>query len=109
MAGLLPRYSVQKKLTFFLISVPIFGELIAVTCLILNSVFSHKIPALLTALAYSLPMSMSGGLPCLFLGVYSYVSTVSSEEKLTLRIGGVSIIEKVAYVIGLGMLQSYYS
>lgn len=82
---------------------PIIGELVAVTCLILNSVFSHQIPALLTALAYSLPMAISGGLPCLLLGVYSYVSTCSSEASLTLRIGGVSTIQKIAYVLGLGM------
>ncbi|XP_044766914.1 uncharacterized protein LOC123322897 isoform X1 [Coccinella septempunctata] len=82
---------------------PIIGELIAVAFLIANSLFSHKLPALLTALAYSLPMAISGGLPCLFLGVYSYVATCSSEESLTMKIGGVSTIEKLAYIVGFGI------
>ncbi|KAK9871630.1 hypothetical protein WA026_013010 [Henosepilachna vigintioctopunctata] len=81
---------------------PIIGELVAIVCLILNAVYLYEVPVILSSLAYCLPMAISGGWPCLFLGAYSYVTTVSGESDLTARIGGVNTIQNIAMVIGLG-------
>ncbi|KAL3275796.1 hypothetical protein HHI36_020540 [Cryptolaemus montrouzieri] len=82
---------------------PIIGELIAIICLIMNVVFLNQMPILLTSLAYTLPMAMSGGWPCLFLGLYSYVTTSTSAETLTMKIGSVVTTHNIAMIVGIGL------
>lgn len=85
-----------------MILAPIFGEILAVSLLILNTIFFEEIPIIFTAISLSLPTALMGGWPCLFLGIYSYISSLTEEEDKTSKIGISSTIQNVAYIIGLG-------
>ncbi|KAL3279996.1 hypothetical protein HHI36_017504 [Cryptolaemus montrouzieri] len=84
-----------------LILAPIVGEMIGCFLLILSVIFFYEIPLLVTVLADSLPHALAGGYPCLFLGIYSYISSVSTEKNRTARIGAVSTIQNATMIMGM--------
>ncbi|KAK9871627.1 hypothetical protein WA026_013008 [Henosepilachna vigintioctopunctata] len=91
------RHSLRKPL----ILIPMLGELTALCLLILNTIFFEEIPVIFTAISASLPAAITGGWPCLFLGVYSYVSSISHENDKTARIGACTAVQNIGFITGL--------
>ncbi|XP_045463912.1 proton-coupled folate transporter-like isoform X2 [Harmonia axyridis] len=85
-----------------LILAPIIGEIIAVILLIFNTIYFEELPVIATAISVSLPPALMGGWPCLFLGVYSYISSIADDANKTAKIGLASTIQNIASVVGLG-------
>ncbi|KAK9871628.1 hypothetical protein WA026_013009 [Henosepilachna vigintioctopunctata] len=91
------RHSLRKPL----ILIPMLGELTALCLLILNTIFFEEIPVIFTAISASLPAAITGGFPCLFLGIYSYVSSISHEDDKTARIGACTAVQNIGVITGL--------
>ncbi|KAL3275824.1 hypothetical protein HHI36_020568 [Cryptolaemus montrouzieri] len=85
-----------------LILVPILGEIVAVSLLILNTIYFEEIPVVFAAISTTLPPALTGGWPCLLLGVYSYISAVSDDNNKTAKVGACSSVQNLALIIGLG-------
>ncbi|XP_045483800.1 tetracycline resistance protein, class H-like [Harmonia axyridis] len=54
-----------------------------------------------------IPYALGGGWSCVFLGAYSYVSGLSTDEERTIRIGILSMFQNVAVAIG-NVLGGYF-
>ncbi|KAK9873131.1 hypothetical protein WA026_021366 [Henosepilachna vigintioctopunctata] len=87
---------------------PIFGEIMCCGFLILNVVFFYELPLIFTTLGDSLPLSLLGGWPCLFVGVYTFIGTRCSKENRTIRVGIVSASKMAAYSLGLASAGLIY-
>ncbi|XP_044746842.1 solute carrier family 46 member 3-like [Coccinella septempunctata] len=83
------------------ILVPLIGECITCTCLYLCSYFFYELPLMFNAFSESIPYSITGGWFCFFVGSYSYVSAISSQENKTVRIGALSMCMSVGLTTGI--------
>lgn len=83
------------------ILVPIIGEGITCICLFLCSYFFYELPLVVNALSESIPISTTGGWFCLFVGIYSYASAISSEKNKTGRIGAFSLCMNIGITAGI--------
>ncbi|KAK9891131.1 hypothetical protein WA026_013449 [Henosepilachna vigintioctopunctata] len=79
---------------------PIFCDIISGVELILCSHFFMQVPIQYVALSDCFPYALGGGWTCVFLGVFSYISGISTPEERTLRIGAVSMFQSVGLIIG---------
>ncbi|KAK9891129.1 hypothetical protein WA026_013447 [Henosepilachna vigintioctopunctata] len=82
------------------ILIPIICDTISALELLLTAHFFFELSIEYTMVADSLPYAFGGGWSCVFLGVFSYVSGISSEEDRTIRIGALSMFQNVAMAIG---------
>ncbi|XP_032511612.2 proton-coupled folate transporter-like [Danaus plexippus] len=90
----------KRKLVILL---PIFGELITSVNNIINVYFFKEIPVELTVFLESLFTSVSGGWVLMFLGVFSYISDITTEQSRTFRVGLVNFCMTVGIPIGIGI------
>lgn len=70
--------------------------------------FFYQLPMEVNGVVESLPPSITGGWFSMFVGVYSYVSGLSSVETRTLRIGAVSMFSNVSLTIGIALSGILY-
>lgn len=90
----------KRKLVILL---PIFGELLTSINNLVNVYFFYEIPVHVTIFLETLFPSITGGWMTMFLGVYSYITDITSEESRTFRVGLVSIGMTVGLPIGIGL------
>lgn len=67
--------------------VPVIGDIVSVIGLLVCTYFYYELPMEVSSISESLFPAMTGTWFAMFTGVYSYVSDVSTEEELTVRVG----------------------
>lgn len=90
------------------IILPIIGEIMASTGFIICTYFFYELPMEWNGISESLPPSITGGWFTMFVGVFSYISVLSSVETRTLRIGAVSLFSNVSVTIGIALSGILY-
>lgn len=92
------------------ILLPIFSEFITCISNILSTYFFYEIPVEVTMVLEGLFVAASGGWVMVFLGVFSYISDVTSDETRTFRIGLANLCMTAGVPIGTalsGVLLTY--
>lgn len=85
------------------IMLPIYGELLTSLNNLLNVYFFYEIPVQYTVFLETLFPSITGGWVTMFLGVFSYISDITSEESRTFRVGLVNFCMTAGLPIGIGI------
>lgn len=84
------------------ILLPIFGEVLTSVNNIINVYYFYEIPVQFTILLETIFVAGTGGWVTMFLGVFSYISDITSEETRTFRVGLVNFCMTVGVPIGIG-------
>lgn len=90
------------------IILPIIGEIGATIGFIICTYFFFELPMEFCGLSESVPPSLTGGWFSMMVGVYSFISVLSSVETRTLRIGAVSMFSNVSITIGIALSGILY-
>ncbi|CAH0699718.1 unnamed protein product [Spodoptera exigua] len=90
----------KRKLIILL---PIYGELLTSLNNLVNVYFFYEIPVQVTVLLETLFPAITGGWVTMFLGVFSYISDITSEESRTFRVGLVNFCMTAGLPIGIGI------
>ncbi|KAK9891128.1 hypothetical protein WA026_013446 [Henosepilachna vigintioctopunctata] len=90
------RHSRRKPV----ILTPIICDIFTTTQVMLCAIFFMEVPLEYVLIADTLPYAFAGGWCCVFLGVFSFVSGISSDKDRTIRIGALSMFQNVAMAIG---------
>ncbi|KAI5645164.1 major facilitator superfamily domain-containing protein [Phthorimaea operculella] len=90
----------KRKLCIML---PVFGELLTSINNLICVYFFYEIPVEATVFMETIFVACTGGWVTMFLGVYSYISDITSEETRTFRVGLVSFCMTVGLPIGIGL------
>ncbi|XP_013184500.2 proton-coupled folate transporter-like [Amyelois transitella] len=69
------------------ILLPIFGELMTCLSNILNAYYFYELPVEVTMFFEALFPAITGGWAATYMGAFSYISDISSEESRTFRVG----------------------
>ncbi|KAJ0180105.1 hypothetical protein K1T71_004696 [Dendrolimus kikuchii] len=85
------------------IMLPIYGELLTSLSNLLNVYFFYEIPVQYTVFLETLFPAITGGWVTMFLGVFSYISDITSEESRTFRVGLVNFCMTAGLPIGIGL------
>ncbi|XP_045483802.1 tetracycline resistance protein, class H-like [Harmonia axyridis] len=90
------RHSKRKPV----IIVPIVGDIISYACLFVCAYFFLELSVEYSTFSDALPFALGGGIPCISLGVFSYISGISSNKDRTVRVGAVSMFQNTAIAVG---------
>ncbi|XP_025410659.1 uncharacterized protein LOC112683722 isoform X2 [Sipha flava] len=82
---------------------PILGELVRNVGLIVCVFYFYELPMEVAGLVESVPSSVTGSLPVLFLAVFAYVGDISTVENRTLRVGFVTLFSSISVPIGAAL------
>lgn len=85
------------------ILLPIFGEIVTSISNLINVYFFYEIPVQVTVFLETLFPAITGGWVTMFLGVFSYISDITSEESRTFRVGLVNFCMTAGLPIGIGL------
>lgn len=85
------------------IMLPIYGEASTVIGFLLCTYFFYELPMEVNGIAETVIPALTGGWFAVTMGVYAYISTISSLETRTLRIGAVSMFTNVSVTIGMAL------
>lgn len=91
----------RRRKPFLLL--PVLGELLSSFGLLLCTYFFLEWPVEVAGVFESLFPSLFGGWMFMFLGAYSYVGAVSSEERRTFRVGVVNVFTYSAIPVGTSL------
>lgn len=80
-------WSDKKGIRKPLVLLPIFGELIGAIILLLSSIFMNEIPMEVPAFSERVIPSLFGGETLMLMGIYSYLTGITTEENRTFRFG----------------------
>ncbi|XP_053603004.1 proton-coupled folate transporter-like [Plodia interpunctella] len=83
----LGAWSDRTKKRKLCILLPIFGELLACVSNILNAYFFYELPVEVTMFFEALFPAITGSWAATYMGAFSYISDISSEESRTFRVG----------------------
>lgn len=90
------------------ILLPIIAEQLACCGFILCTYFFYELPIWVNVVFEAVPQALSGGWLSIFMGVYSYVSTISTLETRTIRIGAVHMFLNISICLGLSLSGILY-
>ncbi|CAG4936871.1 unnamed protein product [Colias eurytheme] len=90
----------KRKLCILL---PISGEVMTSVNNIVNVFFFYEIPLEVTIFLETFFTAVTGGWVTMFLGVFSYISDITSEQSRTFRVGLVSFCMTAGVPIGIAM------
>lgn len=85
------------------IILPLFGEICSCVGFILCTYFFYQLPMEFNILVEAVPPALTGGFFCMSVGIFSYISEISTVETRTLRIGGVSLLHNISISIGIAL------
>ncbi|XP_060516999.1 uncharacterized protein LOC132696276 [Cylas formicarius] len=88
---------------------PILGDITMCLGLLACTYFFYELPLEVNTVFESLPPAITGTWFSMFVGVFSYVSDVSSEEERTVRIGAVNLVYNVSVCVGTALSGILYS
>lgn len=91
------------------IILPIAGETLTVIGFLISVYFFHQLPVEFNCFCEAFPPAITGGWFAMFMGVFSYISAVTSVETRTLRIGAVNMFSNVSLTIGIALSGILYS
>lgn len=83
---------------------PVVGEIGTTVGSLISLYFFYELPVEFNCFAEAIPQGLGGGWYTMCVGVFTYVSQISSEENRTLRIGAVSVLATIS--LGLGSTMS---
>ncbi|XP_047020202.1 proton-coupled folate transporter-like [Helicoverpa zea] len=86
-----------------IIMLPIYGEVLTSLNNLVNVYFFYEIPVQVTVFLETLFPAITGSWVTMFLGVFSYISDITSEESRTFRVGLVNFCMTAGLPIGIGM------
>ncbi|XP_063620968.1 lysosomal proton-coupled steroid conjugate and bile acid symporter SLC46A3-like isoform X2 [Cydia splendana] len=86
-----------------LMRVPMFADILATISTILNVVFFYALPVEVQIFADCLIIGLGGGWASFFLGMFSFIGDITSEENRTHRLGFVQYSAFVGIPIGLSL------
>ncbi|XP_050443435.1 proton-coupled folate transporter-like [Adelges cooleyi] len=96
----------QKRKPFMLL--PILGEVIRNAGLLVCVYFFYELPMEVAGIIESVPSSITGSLPVLFMAVFAYVGDISTIENRTFRVGMVSLFASVSVPVGAALSGILY-
>lgn len=82
------------------ILMPIVGEFITCIGFIINTYFFYELPVEVAALTESIFPAITGGWFTNFIGVFSYIGDITTNEDRTYRVGIVNLCMSLGYPIG---------
>lgn len=82
------------------ILLPIVGELLTCLGFIVNTYYFYELPAEVAALTEAIFPAITGGWFTNFIGVFSYIGDITTDEDRTYRVGMVSMFMSLGYPIG---------
>lgn len=94
-------WSDKKGIRKPLILLPILGELIGAVILLLSSIFMREIPMEVPAFSERVIPSLFGSQTLMLMGVYSYLTGITTEEDRTLRFGCLTIFLTLIPIFGI--------
>lgn len=90
------------------IVMPLVGEIVTTCAFICSVYFFYQLPVEFNCFFEAVPPALTGGWFAMFMGVYSYISGISSVETRTLRIGAVNMFSNVSVTIGIALSGILY-
>ncbi|XP_049870991.1 solute carrier family 46 member 3-like [Pectinophora gossypiella] len=90
----------QRK---FCMLLPIVGEFLTSIGLIINTYLFYQLPLEVAAVTEAIFPALTGGWFTMFMGVFSYIADVTTEEQRTLRIGVVNLFYSVGVPVGAAL------
>lgn len=90
----------QRKVCMLL---PIIGEFLTSIGLIVNTYFFYELPIEVAAVTEAIFPALTGGWFTMFMGVFSYIADITTEEQRTLRIGIVNLFHSVGVPVGAAL------
>ncbi|XP_032515652.2 lysosomal proton-coupled steroid conjugate and bile acid symporter SLC46A3-like [Danaus plexippus] len=90
----------QRK---FCMLLPIVGEFLTSIGLIINTHFFYELPVEVAAVTEAIFPALTGGWFTMFMGVFSYIADVTTEEQRTLRIGIVNLFYSLGVPVGAAL------
>ncbi|VVD00390.1 unnamed protein product [Leptidea sinapis] len=90
----------QRK---FCMLLPIIGEFLTSIGMIVNTYFFYELPVEVAAVTEAIFPALSGGWFTMFMGVFSYIADVTTEEQRTLRIGIVNLFYSLGVPVGAAL------
>ncbi|VVC97199.1 unnamed protein product [Leptidea sinapis] len=85
----------------FCILMPILGDLLSNIGLIMNTNFFYELPADVVVLTESVFPAFTGGFYTVFLGIFSYISDITTTHERTYRIGIVILCSSIGHPLGI--------
>ncbi|GBP87765.1 hypothetical protein EVAR_28647_1 [Eumeta japonica] len=89
------------------ILMPIFGEILTSINNLINVYFFYEIPVHLTVFLETLFTAATGGWVTMFLGIFSYISDITTEKTRTFRVGLANFCMTVGLPIGIALGVSF--
>lgn len=90
------------------IMMPLMGEIVTIIAFICSVYFFYQLPVEFNCFFEAVPPALTGGWFAMFMGVFSYISGISSVETRTLRIGAVNMFSNVSVTIGIAISGVLY-
>lgn len=90
------------------IMMPLLGETVTIIAFLCSVYFFYQLPVEFNCFFEAVPPAVTGGWFAMFMGVFSYISGVSSVETRTLRIGAVNMFSNVSVTIGIALSGILY-
>ncbi|XP_068623606.1 lysosomal proton-coupled steroid conjugate and bile acid symporter SLC46A3-like [Battus philenor] len=90
----------QRK---FCMLLPIVGEFLTSIGLIVNTYFFYELPVEVAAVTEAIFPALTGGWFTMFMGIFSYIADVTTEEQRTLRIGIVNLFYSLGVPVGAAL------
>ncbi|XP_018573988.1 uncharacterized protein LOC108913018 isoform X2 [Anoplophora glabripennis] len=87
---------------------PILGEVAMTIGFLLCTYFFYELPLEVNIMAEAIPPGLTGGWFAMFMGVFTYISGVTSEKNRTVRIGAVNMFLNVSVCIGISLSGILY-
>ncbi|XP_028169291.1 proton-coupled folate transporter-like [Ostrinia furnacalis] len=91
------------------ILLPVIGELLTSINNLVNVYFFYEIPVQVTVFLETLFPAITGGWVTMFLGVFSYISDITTEESRTFRVGLVNFCMTAGIPIGFALSGIFLS
>lgn len=91
------------------IILPVIGDMCSTLGFLVSVYFFMELPVEFNCFFEAVPPAITGGWFVMFMGIFSYISGVSSVETRTLRIGAVNIFFNVSITIGIAMSGILYN
>lgn len=81
------------------IFMPIVGEVFTSIGLMVCTYFFYEFNMEVAVFVESVPLAVSGGWNVMFLGVYTYICSIATDDTRTLRIGMVHVIFSISFMV----------
>lgn len=83
------------------ILMPLMGEIVTILAFLCSAYFFYQLPVEFNCFFEAVPPAVTGGWFAMSMGVFSYISGISSVDTRTLRIGAVNMFSTVSGTVGI--------